>query len=250
MAHRRARPREMTDKTWNVHGRGVVAVVLLLSSSVMAACSVHDDALPAECAAPPLRMHLERFEDIEAGGPNVKIKDALAQSLPVLRGEVARHPEKAKITASTPRIYWLYLADFHIPRAKASSRTGGGVMAEHLLGSVLLSPEAGAALHSGQVLHPVSDAAGSPSGVPSFAVDYRDEDPSAVSQSQSDSSTGRVEILHLDEKTLCVDIDLHQTYRGKPAVAIVGTVRLPVVEAGMVKACAPASACTAAPRPT
>jgi hypothetical protein len=211
--------------------------VLLLSSSTLVSCASDDEAMPAECAEPPVQMHLERADYITAGGPSVKVIDGIAQSLPFLRGEQARHVGSAQVTAMTPRIYNIYLADFPISLAKATSRTGDVVNAfDGLLGTVTLKPEAGTALRSGQVLHPEADATGSPSGegVVSFSVEYRDGDPGPTFPLMSQ---GRVKIVHLDQRTLCADIALHQTYRGHPTVEIEGTVRLPIVEAGTILAC-------------
>lgn len=224
-----------------------VVVMVVPFSAVLGSCSGGSDAtLPEACTSVPVRMQVERSGEIDAGGAEVTITDALALSVPFLSGEEARKPEDVDLAATTPRMFWLYLADVEIPRAAATS-ANGVVTAEQLLGKVQLQPAAGETLRAGQVLEPISGAPDDPSGVGSFGVEYRDGDPTAT---EADASTGSATILHLDADTLCVELDLHLTLEGQPTVDIVGTVAFPIVEAGWVVACPPppSGGCTRAER--
>lgn len=204
------------------------------SDSSQGATTTAAPKVPAACKEAPVTVDLRAEGEHPAGSKTFEATDAVARRVAILPGEMAFDPadlsgleKKAGVTPLA--LYTLYLADFEIPRTELSGVGFGQITPAdgQTVGAITIVPldEGGFAQGDtavdGKFGYDLTTTL-TPVGVTVFA------DGDTTGQAYTDT-TGQVEILQLDDKTICMDFDLTFENQGETVYAAKGTVLAPVV---------------------
>lgn len=195
--------------------------------------------LPERCERPPVTMRLEAGGTAPAGGEQVEVRDAVARRVPILPGvgtasdpeEIAANEEAA--AATDLALYQVYLSDSEIDRSILTS-SGFGVVepqSGELVAQLGLVPESEEGFSHGDVVDNDGEfeyEADTTFGELTLTVLSGDEPASVQGY---DTTEGQVEILHVDDQVLCLDIDVQLSQGGELIYAARGVVSAEVVRA-------------------
>jgi hypothetical protein len=228
-------------------GRALVAVGLVVAAG---ACGGSDDGrsaggsssggsggeLPAACREAPVTMRLEALTDPPAGDADFEVTDAVARRIPILAGESQSTSDPDELAeqqawaANTDlALFSIYLADFEIDRGLLEGFGFGDVDPEPggTIGALAIVPTTedgfatGDVARSGELEYDVNTT------FTSLGLTIRSEEhdePEAFTD-----ALGRVEILSLDDDTICVDVDVQIENSGQPIAAAEGVIAAPIV---------------------
>lgn len=192
--------------------------------------------VPEACASPPVTMDLRSGGDAPAGSESFEVTDAVARRVAILPGQMAFDPSalstleaEAKVTPLA--LYSIYLADFDIDRSLIEGVGFGDVptAAGQTLGVLTLVPTDEGGFATGDVV--TDGELGydlTTSLTPLSLAVYADGQDLGIAYTDV---AGQVEILALDEETICVQVDVTLTNEGELVYAASGTVEAPVVRA-------------------
>lgn len=196
-------------------------------------------ALPTECTEPPLTMRLEALGESPAGSADFEVTDAVARRVPIVPrpdGETAGDPEELaaaqeEATTTDLALYAIYLADFEIDRDELEGFGFGEVQPEPggTIGTVNIVPTTMDGFATGDVADGGDIEYETTTTFGSLGVTVVGEEQDGFTA--FDDVDGQVEILALDDDTICVDIDVELQLSGEPVVAAEGVVTAPIVRA-------------------
>ena len=225
-----------------------LAVTCTLAVLALGACGGGDDGeaaeestttaptLPAACQEVPVTLDLQAGGEHPAGSDAFEATDAAARRVAVLPGEMAFDPSalsglqaEAKVTPLAA--YVVYLADFEIDREQLSG-TGFGDLdpgAGQTIGALSILPATEDGLAAGDVVMPGEPEYETRSTLVTLQLTvFADGD--TTPQAYTDA-TGQVEVLQVDDETICVDADVTFENGGEMVYRMKGAVLAPVVRA-------------------
>lgn len=219
-------------------GRAIWA--LLLGIGLLGACGdAGGDGLRAECETPPLTMRLEALADPPAGGAAVEVTDAVARRVPIVpnpEGGGTSDPEELEAgqeEAATTDLasYSIYLADFEIDRDELESFGFGEVQPEPggTIATTTIVPTTLDGFANGDVADGSDVEYEATTTFSSLQVIVADDDQDGLLS--FDDVAGGIEILHLADDTICVDMDVEILLDDEPVAAARGVVAAPIVRA-------------------
>jgi hypothetical protein len=218
-----------------------VALVVAVSTLAPAtSASAARSDVPKTCKQPPVTMRVEATGAVPVGGKTFRVTDGVARRVPLVPRppgsttsdpkELVRQREEAASTDLA--LYSIYLADFHIPRRELRGSGFGEVTPEGTgtIATLSLVPEKRRGFEEGDVVRdrePRYETTTTFAPLSLIVVSAANDELRGYTDVQ-----GRVKILALDERSICVHIDVEFLNSGSLVTAARGTVAVPVVEAG------------------
>jgi hypothetical protein len=220
------------------HQRVMVTILLVLVAVPVVGTSARG-AGGGECSGPPVTMRLEGG-DPPAGGPDFEVTDGVARRVPILTGrdEPGRTPKELEqlgrqAAKSKLAMYQVYLADFRISRRDLTGRFSSAFYTPPAegdeTGAVLsIVPPRARGLRAGDVVA-FDDEPGSETFTTFAPLGL--EIVTADRERGLGTPAGQVEILELDDGSICVAVDFEiSDLDGFLAGALEGVVEVPVVK--------------------
>lgn len=191
---------------------------------------------PSACAEAPVTMDLRAGGDKPAGDLELTVVDAVARRVPILPGALAFDPGELGALESKAAItplgaYVVYLADFAISpdglevNGPAEIVPGEG----QTLAAITLVPTAETGFAQNMVVVDGPLDYETNTGLVPLTLTVRSSADSA--EPMVSDMKGQLEILYLDDQTICVAYDMTAENEGEMVYRAAGVISMPVVDA-------------------